>query len=31
MKADRALAEKLERDLEKKFERWAELESKRNG
>jgi ABC transport system ATP-binding/permease protein len=31
MKADRALAEKLERDLEKKFARWEELESKRNG
>jgi ATP-binding cassette subfamily F protein uup len=31
LKADRTLADKLERDLEKKFERWAELESKRNG
>jgi ATP-binding cassette subfamily F protein uup len=29
MKTDRATAEKLERELEKKFERWAELESKK--
>jgi len=29
MKTDRATAEKLERELEKKFERWAELESRK--
>jgi ABC transport system ATP-binding/permease protein len=31
MKADRAEAERIERQLEQKFERWAELEKKRGG
>jgi len=31
MKADRAEAERIEHELEQKFERWAELESKKNG
>jgi len=31
MKTDRAQAERIERELEQKFERWSELESKKGG